>query len=654
MVADALRHLALVVALAAVVDAGWTLAGSTHSPTLLRALAAAPITVALIVVEILILGLLHLGGSTQVILGTTLLIWGTVRLLMRGTPALDAEGNLVGIAVASVVAAPVLVAWVSALLWHPAIGADGAVYHVPEILHWVQTGAPGSTVATSGFPGVEYYPIANELLFSWGVGLSHSWVPFALWAPVTYILLGLGLWIFMRAVGATRVGALLGIAVVITVPLLVYTGEAVKNDFPAAMWLAVAAALGINARWQTRLAGPALLAAGLAAATKPVALPLALIIAGATAWESRRAVSTDRFTAGCAIAAFGVGGVFYVRNTVVHGWPLWPFSAAPWGTPIPSYLSDQVVTLLSRPVATLTRQPGDFRHWLGGALLVWPIAAAAIFASRSKVTRTLGGLTVLSLIAYAAAPSSGAAAHPRFNMNLSLFNLRFLLPAVIVGAVTAAVLTGHGERSWVRRGAYSALVLATLANVTEIARQHGSYIWAVRPGAVLAGLTVGALGALVVSRLPGPRRRLVGPIMVGVLGIALVTVGTAAASGYEERLADGRSEGHHLLSWLLQTPAYTSGRDQVAVVEAYGPLAGDALQHRIALLTPECPVVRRHLSQGFLLVLPAIGIERVAGRCMTRDKPVFADNEYRVYARPGALKGYATVQSDVRSEVRQP
>ena len=79
-------------------------------------------------------------------------------------------------------------------------------YHLAEIVSWVHSGHPGAIVAS--IPGVPTgsYPLTNEVLLAWAMGLTRSFTPVALWsAAALALLLGAG-WLGLRRLGVPRGG----------------------------------------------------------------------------------------------------------------------------------------------------------------------------------------------------------------------------------------------------------------------------------------------------------------------------------------------------------------------------------------------------------------------------------------------------------------
>src|SRR5205823_1923305 len=118
-------------------------------------------------------------------------------------------------------------------------------------------------------------------------------------------------------------------------------------------------------------------AVGLAHSFAPLALwtaSVAVLLASA-AWVGLRALvvalgavatrgSLRRLAVALALAAAlgcAAGGLWYLRNLLAHGSPLWPFLAAPWGDSVPPLFARVNHSLLERPRATLEGQWALYR-----------------------------------------------------------------------------------------------------------------------------------------------------------------------------------------------------------------------------------------------------------------------------------------------------
>ncbi|MEA2390762.1 MAG: hypothetical protein QOK31_871, partial [Solirubrobacteraceae bacterium] len=448
----ALHQLLLVVALAAAGDAAIRLAGLTGAMGLERVLAAAPLAAAYAVSSALVLGLAGLGGNPWVLTATSIVTWGAARFaLPRQSSSLLAEvrSRARSLSARTRVLAwalgGVAVAWTVGIVLRPAIGSDGVVYHLTEIVGWVRSGHPGSVQSiTYEFP-VGSYPLTHEVLLSWATAISRSFAPAALAGPA-FLALGcaaLGHALRRLAVPGFLIG--LGLAAFASSPIVADQVAGPNTDLPAVVWLAVAGALSLSVAARPAILGPAILAGALAVGTKTTALPLAAVALGLGLWWGRAALRRLAVPlAACAGAGLLAGGLWYVRNLVVHGSPLWPFTSGPWGDPVPALIDKLRFSFIERPVATLHDRLHLYVEMLAG---FGPLIAAALvapFTARGRALRLAGVVSALSLLAWASAPVTGIPDDRQ--ADLTLTTLRYLLPVAAMAIVTVALAGRGGPR----------------------------------------------------------------------------------------------------------------------------------------------------------------------------------------------------------------
>ncbi|MDB4951256.1 MAG: hypothetical protein JWM27_3905, partial [Gemmatimonadetes bacterium] len=96
-------------------------------------------------------------------------------------------------------AAAFAAAWMAWQLRHPYLATDSLAYHLPLAAAWAQSGHPGSLIgAIAGLP-VASYPVSSEVLVSWVLSVSHSWVVASLWTPAMLGVLIAGALVALRA-----------------------------------------------------------------------------------------------------------------------------------------------------------------------------------------------------------------------------------------------------------------------------------------------------------------------------------------------------------------------------------------------------------------------------------------------------------------------
>lgn len=579
-------HVLLAAAAAAMGAAGWRVAGRFTVEPLERAIVAATVAVCAIVAEALLLGRAGAGGSRPALAASaaaTLLVarglagpaptlpwWGTL-----GRPQRWALGAVAGTLLA-------LVAW---LLRHPALGIDATTYDLPEALGWVHRGDTGSTPVGNVEFQTGSYPLTHEVVLSWAMALSRSFAPPALWTGVSLAVLGTAFWVGLRRAGCSEGVARLALAALFTERILAEYFNKPKTDLPMLAFLAVAAALCVCAAprdgrpGRPQLLGFALAAAGLSVGFKTTSAPVAILVLLAGLWACRRELrGAWRALSAGAVAAIGVGGVWYLRNQIAHGWFLWPFSRGPvGGDPVPIYLSRIHVSLLDRPRATLDGRVGDYVAGIGGGLvLIFGGTAAFLAARRERLVAAASALTGIALLAWASAPFTGKIDDP--SLDLSLTTLRYLLPVILAGTAALALAA---RTSRLARAALVAAIVWNLIRTLDLGFPDVPSVWT-----LLGGAAAGALAAWAVGR---GRRRI-------RLALALATV---AAIGVTSRLADGwmahagesnATPAAPLETWFARQPGWAEDRTPVAfVTNQIGPIAGDRLRHPLELIRGDEP-----------------------------------------------------------------
>jgi hypothetical protein len=589
-------HAALVVAVLAVGAAALRIAAAAGARAGLElAVAAAPVGAAIAALWAIGLGAAAaLGGSPVALLAGALVTWAAARRRLPPAPRIRLPRTAwLGVAVG---AGAVWVAW---LVENPGLAIDPLTYHLPESVMWVQQGTPGSIEAiTYEFPQGSY-PVTNEVLVAWLMGLGRSFAPALLWTPAMGVLLAGAAWLGLRRLRATPWATALAIAAVLLVPVAATQFLGPHTDLPALAWLVCAAALATR----RETLGPAVLAACLAIGTKTTVAPLALIVVAAALWPARRRLPVRALSLALAAGAV-VGGAWYARNLVDHGSPLWPFVAAPWGDPLPPFLDRFDVSFLDRPAETLRGRTGIYLDLLGGGLLIlaggllgrWWAAAAMVVAA----------------LAWAQAPFTGAPEDAAF-LDLSLTTTRYLVPAMAAGAAALAL----------RRHGWATAILAAGALLSLDRSLALPFPGIPSLPVLLAGAVAGAV--LIRIRIPRP------VLAVGaVLALSVAAHGFAARHGGIGRLAS---------SGVVTFMAGQRDADPVAFApQMLAVLAGDDLRRPLELIAQDEPCDETRARRGWIVVgtfpLPEQRAAFSAGRCLARERPVYADRSFRVYRHP--------------------
>ena len=648
----AAHQILLALAVAALAGAALRLASTTGARGLVRVVAAAPIGATIAVLETLALGLPGLGGSPVALSLAAGATWLAARTWL---PAPDPRprdelaawwGKAPPLLRYSLVA--VLGAWLAWAVWlvrYPILGADSMIYHLPEIMQWVHNGHPGKV--SSLFPGypVGAYPISNEVLLEWATGISRSFVPAMLAAPTMLLLVGAAGWVGLRSLVVERWPAALAVATLCLTPGLTHWQKnGAHTDLPAIAWLVTAAALCAASRRRPSLLAPMIVAAGLAVGTKTTTLPLTallLVIAGVIHRERLRPMA--RPLALATAAALVAGGTWYFRNLILHGSPLWPFVATPWGDAVPKVIAPsghvvpQVYTsFLDTPGTTTRFIVNKSADPFAGGLLMTACALVAPFIARRREVTAAAVTTLASLLIWMNAPFTGVP-EGKVATPGGLTTMRYLLPTFTVAALTLALATR--ER---RTRAYGMVALVASLGLTLLQLFDLGYPSVPGPSTPLAGAALAVLGAAALAfvlRGRAPSVRAIGlatlPALV-VAGLAL----SVAASGFVERYNTANvPESRRLYSatpamfdWFLGRSDFAEGHKTIAfTVVMNAALAGDHLQHRIDLVSAleGCDRVRRLARTGWVIVNHAWPTRP----CLTHLRPIWSGGEFAVYGR---------------------
>ena len=651
------HHTLLGLCVVAIGGAAIRLASLTGATGIVRVLAAAPLAVSAAVIQALVLGRFEVGTS-PVALGaaagaTWLLAW---RFLPQAAPrpadelarwwdGLGRRGRLLAGA-----GLGVGLAWSAWYVRHPEIGFDGLNYHLPEIAAWVDGGRPGSIHPTIHDIPVGNYPITNEVALSWLAGIARSLVPITLWMmPAMIALAGAAAWQGLRSLAVPCPVAALAAVSLCAAPVMLSFLWGPNTDAPAVAWTVCTGALCAASLRHPALLAPALVAGGLALGTKTTTvLPVTMALAAAV-WANRNALRPLARPLGLgAAAAVAAGGVWYLRNLVDHGSPLWPFVEAPWGDPQPPVLGLIEGRLINDPLTTLEGRGTRYLDLLGGwALLILGALAAPFLARRREVT-VAAAATGLALLTWSAAPFTGFPSAPEWDP-LAILSTRYLGPAATIAALALA-LTARGDG----RAARAALILLGLAAAANLGRATDLGVPAMPTLLVIvAGAALGALGALVLSALMkrlGLRR--LSPLAPAALAVLVAVPAALSAEGYVDRHVASRVTPP-AIAWLVAQPGFRDGDGPIATAPRMnGILAGDRFQHRLELIpldepcartrararrgvvVVETPPVGASFSAFVLLINPSFKQSGKVSACLSGFEPARREVGYEVYGAP--------------------
>lgn len=624
-------------ALAALASTSLRLASVLEPRGLERAVAAAPIGAALAVIWALLLGLAELGTNWPALALSTLATWLGVRAFVPapetpvGAELREWWGSLPGGARAAVGAVVAVgVAYAGFALRHPQLGVDAILYHLSDVVAWIENGRPGSTVDFVYGRPLGNLPQANETLHAWGTGLSRSFVFATVWSVAAMGLLIAAGWLGLRTLGVGRRLAALGVAAVCTAPVIVQELRTPGTDLPALAWLVTAAALVAASARRPALLAPALLAAALGIGTKPTVAPLtvAVVVIG-FAVHRRRLGDHRRPLVLAALGASVVGGVWYVRNMIGHGAPLWPMAEFPGSDPRPPLFEAQAHSLLSRPDESLSGHLGEYEQLLAGYLVLIAAAIVAPFLARRREVTFAGIAAALSVGIYVNAPYTGAGDLESLARPF-LTALRYLLPAAAAAGFCVVLAAARGKQPG-RSFAVAALVLAVAWNLWRAADLD----YPLTPS-VLTLVLAAALGAFAASLAPA---RLLPWVPVAGLS-AFVVAGAVATDGYTLRHARAgtpRVPFSPVVGLLADRSDFEDGSERVSMAPGVSAmLAGDTLEHEVVLIPIDepCSKVEARARDGWVVIADIVADSvpaYTARECFPGRAPLIETGGYRVY-----------------------
>jgi hypothetical protein len=625
-------HGLLVLAVMALGSAGLRLGAALGAAGgLERGLAALTLAAAAGALEALALGLVGLGGDGAGLTLGALAAWGAVRILTR-RPGRSSVVELLDwlraaglrAALGAGAAAGVVVGWICWQLRHPFIGGDGLIYHLPIASAWVQNGRPGSVVAVLDGLAVGNYPVTNEVVVAWGLAISRSWVVASIWSPVLFAGLAAGGWVTLRELGVPVAERLLAVAAVCAMPLAVFGLGGPTTDLAATAWLAVAAGLAAASRRVPGLVYPAVLAAALCLGTKTTPALLILGLAVVCRAPLRAAASAHR---GRLVGVLGlgvvIGGIWPLRNLIVHGSPLWPLVAAPWGDPVPAGLLPFEARFLDHPRKLVGAHYEGYLDVLAGGLLLSAGALSLPLLRRSRAALAAGGAAAVGLLAWGLAPYTGIVAD-----DFAVGATRYLLPALAACALAVGLSARDaGPRlRWAVRAVLAGSIAWSCWRTGALGYPY------VPSAAVLLGAAAAGIAAAWISRRGTVRvdRRVVlaGAALACAVGLAL------AADGYVARHArTGLPDGPLLRAGV---PGLVNGTRPIA--SAPGTvvmLRGDRLEHDLSVIGAgeTCAALRRRVRAGPVVLEadPPSALYARLTHCLAGVAPRLVHGYYDVY-----------------------
>jgi hypothetical protein len=532
-------------------------------------------------------------------------------------------------------AAGLWAAWTAWLFLHPALGHDMVLYHLPEAIQWVHSGHPGAIdPIITGVP-VGSYPVTHEVVFEWGLAIGRSFVWATLVTALAPVLIALSGWLGLRALGVDRLVRALAVAAIVAAPAVLASQSGGASLDPAALaWLVSCAGLCACARERPELLAPALVAAALAIGTKTTTAPLSITVLVVGAWPWRRGLRPlVRPLSMAGALAVVVGGFWYLRNIAQHGWPLWPFSSAPWGDPRPPIIANADIKFIDRPGDTLSRLGDYYIHHFGGPLLVFCGAPAAALVARSRAVALAAAAALVSMLIWMNAPFTGVYGATRaFDIGTGDAT-RYLLPGAACAALAVALASRRG--GWLRVACALLLAVAAAVGVRQTFELGFPSVPSV--GTPVAGMALGAVVAFVIARVP----RLPAPgwaLRAGGVAalLAAAALGAVAANGFVARHGETGTRESPLARWFAEQPTWRDGDDPVAATwSLVGTTAGDRLQHPLVLVGA-LEACARGRSAGWLVVDRNEAKLRGAPGCGV--PPGYSDHDFQAYG-PLQLRG---------------
>ncbi|HKG56158.1 MAG TPA: glycosyltransferase family 39 protein [Candidatus Limnocylindrales bacterium] len=404
--------------------------------------------------------------------------WRVRPALPRTLPGgMRAGVALVPVALLAVVAGASL-AWRTLLAIRlPVLDYDGFSYHLVTVDTWLQTNHIGRTPQRIWSDG---YPANGELISLWLMAFTRTDDYATLSALLAVPLVVISTVGLARVLGAARMWSVFAGLLVAVVPALVMLTTTTYVDVLAAAYIAAGWFFGVaaltapaGARRSTLyvLAG---LAAGLGIGTKGTLLvPLGAVVFVLLVDAVRRSSvsrATLRDGALVVVPLVAFGGYWYIKNTIVFGNPVWPFTIGPLpgiGTfndlivqtprqlaPLPAPLR-----ILYSWFADLALSSYQFDTRIGGFGIQWPIilvlaVVGVIVAARRYLWPTLA-IVVPAAVTLLTMPMSW---WPRLTLFVPVL-------AIALAAVALSRIAASGRRASTA-AVVGALAISVVASVS--------------------------------------------------------------------------------------------------------------------------------------------------------------------------------------------
>jgi hypothetical protein len=210
--------------------------------------------------------------------------------------------------------------------------------------------------------------------------------------------------------------------------------------------------------------------------------------------------------------------------------------------------------------------------------------------------------------------------------------VRFVLPVVGVATVVLAVAAAErGPWRLAVAGALGAIALVNLDETFELGRPAAPAF-----AVPLAGALVAAAVAALATRAPRLPRAWVSPAGAALVVVAATALAVPARGFVGRHGATNPPLTGPVTFWLGTQPDFKSGTAGVeTALSVIGPLAGDRLQHPLAMLPrrESCAAIRARARRAYLVVSGSpLGLTAPRVQiCLGDSPPVFRRGPYAVF-----------------------
>jgi len=512
----------------------------------------------------------------------------------------------------------------------PVIGYDGLLYHLALPAAW----EPADRLA--GLPHVidalpvEAYPVGSELAAATLIALTGSTAIGLLLSPACLGLLVVAVWTLTRRLGGTAAAAWGAAAsTALAIPAVAAAGQSSNELVTAALMLcgtalavdAVAPAWGRDDRPVSvdgLLVGLVGLLVALGVKTTAAC---GLLVALLALWRVRREawahVRAHPLWLVALAAAAGVGGIWLLRNLVLHGHPAWPLLATSFGDPVPELIAGVDDRFVDHPRAMLDLAGELYARFAWPVVGLGLLAVAIVVRDRPGPRRSLALCGLLGAAAWTVAPATGILADP----GLAVGGVRYLLPAWTLLAAAGWSLAGDHHRLRRAVPVLAGVVLAVqLWLAIDQLAVDGEPLHVLPGEHALWGIGAGVVALAVVLALPVLARTLVRRAAAAVVAVALAVGVLVATPGLWDRHAAALDED---APPVPDRPVLALG---AAPAWSLGPHGRPG-----ARVVADCAELRRGLADGRTV---AIGPVVPPDRCVIPGEPLRISG-YRVWAPGG-------------------